>query len=250
MSSWVFDGRRESIDRLRGHEVPSAHRQLEAVLDTAAGTEETRPSRLDGWTLGHLVAHLRLNAESHIRVLVAARSGQLVDQYPGGSPGRAEAIERNSTRPFSDLVEGLCRAHIELEHVWDSLSAVDWHRPTQMRAGHRPAFVSLWARWRETCLHTVDLDLGYTSDRWSEAFSTAALDVNIGGLELRPLSERLEQGVVVQLSNGPRTWTSQPDRPATHHASGRAQSLLGWIVQRPAVDAPVWDTEPGLDPWP
>lgn len=249
MTGWAVDGTGDTIDALRHRLVPNAHRQLEDILDHAKG-ESSRPTRLPGWTLGHLVAHLRLNAESHIRVLDAARSGLTIDQYEGGSKGRAAAIEHDSTRPLHDLIRELHEANQVLEATWESMTEQDWRQPTRMRAGDRPAHVSLWARWRETLLHAVDLDLGYCSDDWPSAFATAGIDINVNGDEMRPLHERLPSDTVVALTDSTRTWTSQPDRIITHTAHGTAQALLGWIVQRPATTPPSWDIEPALDTWP
>lgn len=251
MNSWVFDGHPESIDKLRRVSVPAAHRLLEAVLAAASGASSPQSTLLKGWTLGHLVAHLRLNAESHVRVLDAAREGRTVGQYAGGAEGRAAAIERDSAASFADQVSGLRSSQADLESTYATMSHDEWHRPTKMRAGIRPAFVSLWARWREVHVHAVDLDLGYTTDEWPEDFSVAGLDINVGGFELRPLSDRLDPGAVLELRNGTKTWSSHADRPATHIAEGSSQALLGWIVQRPAVHQPTWNSaEPSLDSWP
>ena len=250
MNTWVFDGHPESIDKLREVSIPAAHRTLETILAAAANASSAQPTRLEGWTLGHLVAHLRLNAESHIRVLDAARAGRLVDQYPGGAQGRAAAIERDHTASFADQVSRLRSVQSELEAIWAAMSHDDWHQPARTRSGVRPSHVLLWARWREAYVHTVDLDLGYTSDEWPEEFSTAGIGINVGGFELRPLSDRLPPGTVVQLGDGTNTWSSHTDRPATHTARGSSQALLGWIVQRPAIHRPRWDAEPSLDRWP
>lgn len=249
MTSWVLDGSAPSIEKLALTDVPGAHRSLEAIL-AAADAESDQPCGLEGWTLGHLVAHLRLNAESHVRVLEAARSNTLVDQYEGGSAGRAAAIEHDSTRPLATLVSELSDAHHALESVWSTMTLSDWHRPTRMRAGERPAHVSLWARWRETCIHSVDLDLGFESDAWSDDFTTAGLDIVVDGQELRSLDARLQHGTVVELIDGSRSWVSRSGETPTHIARGAAQALLGWLVGRPAATPIVWTAEPDLDPWP
>ncbi len=249
--SWVFDGTLDSIDRLRTIAVPDAHRQLEAALGNASDRSGSEPSRLPGWTLGHLVAHLRLNAESHLRVLTNAQHGRLVEQYQGGAAGRANAIERHSTQPLDELIDALHHTNTDLEALWASLDLAAWHQPTSMRAGQRPAHVSLWARWRETCLHTTDLGLGHTSEDWTTEFAIAGLDINIDGLELRSLQDRLGDHCVVELTAGTQTWTSDQHRAPTHTATGSPQALLGWIVQRPAATPPSWHPEPpALDPWP
>ena len=50
------------------------------------------PSRLEGWTVGHVLTHLARNADSHTRMLDAAWHGEAVEQYAGGRQERAGAI--------------------------------------------------------------------------------------------------------------------------------------------------------------
>ncbi|MTA15332.1 MAG: maleylpyruvate isomerase, partial [Actinobacteria bacterium] len=65
-----------------------AHRRL--LQRVASIDDETvrRPSLLPGWTVGHVLAHLARNADSHVRMLVAGERGEVADQYAGGAAGR------------------------------------------------------------------------------------------------------------------------------------------------------------------
>ena len=63
-----------------------------------------RPSRLPGWTVGHVLAHVARNADSHRRRTEGAAVNEVVDQYPGGYAGRASEIEAGAGRPASELI--------------------------------------------------------------------------------------------------------------------------------------------------
>jgi maleylpyruvate isomerase len=247
------DGSAASIERLTGEVLPAAHRRLEALLAPVAREGSAEPTRLEGWTRGHLVAHLRLNAEGQHRLLSGARRGEMVEQYVGGAAGRAAHIEAQSGRPLAGLVADLGRSQRRLEELWSSLTEADWQRPTKARAGVRPAHFSLWARWREVELHAVDLDIGRSADGWTTEFATAGLEVNLDGTELRALAERLDDQVVVELTDGSSasTWCTDRSAAATHRGMGPVQALLAWVVGRPAQAAVAWEpAAPLLDPWP
>lgn len=73
--------------------VEDAHRRCVQAIAELDDDEIGRPSRLPGWTVGHVLTHLARNADSHLRRTEAARRGEIVDQYGAGSDGRAAEIE-------------------------------------------------------------------------------------------------------------------------------------------------------------
>ena len=81
-------------------------------LDAAA------PSRLPGWTVGHVLTHLARNADGIVRVLVAGEDGRTVDRYEGGGPGRNAEIEHGSGRPAAEQVDDVRRTIERLERQW------------------------------------------------------------------------------------------------------------------------------------
>ena len=50
------------------------------------------PSRLPGWSVGHVLTHLARNADSVVWRLEGAALGELRDQYPGGLEQRAGTL--------------------------------------------------------------------------------------------------------------------------------------------------------------
>ncbi len=247
--SWVLDGRPESIERLVA-EVAESHRRLEALAAVVASAGSPRASGLPGWTTAHLLCHLERNAASHIRMLEAALRDEVVEQYERGDAGRAAEIESGSLRPLDALFVALADTDRRLEATWTRLDARGWHRPTAARAGVRPAFTCLWARWREVEIHSVDL--GSPSQSWPAAFARAGLDVAVQGLELRPLAARLPGDVtVVLVDDDGNRWTSDGESIPTHHGLGTSQHLLAWVVGRGADNEIDWTPEPPpIAPWP
>ena len=248
-ASWVFDGRPESIARL-AEEVAASHRRTEVLAATVASGGVPEPTALPGWTTAHLICHLERNAASHIRMLEAALRDEVVDQYEGGDAGRAAEIETGSMRPLGDLAAALVDADQRLEAIWTRFASTTWQRLTTARAGIRPAFTCLWARWREVEIHSVDL--GSPSSSWPVSFAQAGLDVAVHGLELRPLAARLPAGVTAVLADDAgNTWASEYGPTMTHRGVGTTQHLLAWVVGRGAATEILWTPEaPRLSPWP
>ena len=63
-----------------------------ALLDDIADLSDDvarRPSRLPGWTVGHVLTHIARNADSLVWRLEGAARGELRDQYPGGLEQRS-----------------------------------------------------------------------------------------------------------------------------------------------------------------
>jgi maleylpyruvate isomerase len=69
------------------------------------------------------------------------------------------------------LILGDARAATDrIEDVWRRMPPDAWSRPAAARAGVRPAWMSVWARWRESEIHHVDLDVGFTHRHWPVEF--------------------------------------------------------------------------------
>src|SRR5690349_21068961 len=82
----------------------ASHRRLLAALDGLTEEVARRPSRLPGWTVGHLLTHLARNADSMTRRLRAGARDEVVDHYPGGAEQRTGEIEQGAGRPAAELV--------------------------------------------------------------------------------------------------------------------------------------------------
>jgi maleylpyruvate isomerase len=146
-----------------------SHAGVLADLAGLADDVARRPSRLPGWTVGHVVTHLARNADSVTRRLAGAARGEVVDQYAGGAAGRAGEIEEGSDRPASVLVEDLRVAQERLEAAADTMPDGAWDGLTRGVDGdERPAWRLPFGRWREVEVHRVDLGLGHEPADWPD----------------------------------------------------------------------------------
>ena len=214
-------------------------------------TGNVRSTLLPGWTNAHLLCHVERNAASHVRMLEATLKGDLVDQYSGGASGRQAEIDSGSHRPLGVLASALETTDRQLEAQWHLMDRTSWHSSTRARAGIRPAYSCLWARWREVELHAVDFGTDVDVLDWPTDFATAGLDVSFRGLELRPVQDRLPPGVHLELRDtGMGSWQSSQAEP-THVGEGSVQQLLGWVVGRLEWHNLTWTGRPpDLEEWP
>ena len=120
-----------------------------------------RPSRLPGWTVGHVLTHIARNADSLVWRLEGAERGELRDQYPGGLGQRADDIEAGAGRPAAELVRDVRQTADDVERVMAGLSPAGWDASSRTSRGvvedSRDAVLS---RWREVVVHHGDLGLG------------------------------------------------------------------------------------------
>jgi len=197
----------------------AAHRRLLATLEEVDDDTCRRPSRLPGWTIGHVLTHLARNADSHVRMLEGAGRGEALEQYAGGYDQRSADIEAGAHRRAADLVGDVCSSASHLEQMWARTEPEAW-------AGHGLARGRLWPcrhlpfhRWREVELHHVDLGLGYEPGDWPEPYVARELPLALAGLperlpeEARPWLLAWLVGRVGEPGSLPLDeWQTRPDR--------------------------------------
>lgn len=160
-----------------------AHRRLLAVAANVSEEQIRRPSALPGWSVGHVLTHLEQNAEAMCRRIEAATRGELIDQYAGGTAGRAAQVEAGAGRDLAEIVLGVSRSATRLDEWFASLTPEVWARPVRTVAGGEHPVADLpFRRWREVEVHLVDVGLGATADQWSVEFAERALPRLIAGL--------------------------------------------------------------------
>ena len=194
------------------------------------------PSLLPGWSRGHVLAHWAGNADGQTRMLLAAARGEVAAQYPGGDAQREADIETGAARPVPLILQDLRAAIDRVEEAWRRMPPEAWSRPTGARIGRRPAWQSVWARWRETEIHHVDLDVGYTHDHWPAEFVRLMLPRVVPTLDTRLTGE-----TTVQVQTAGRQWTrssiaaAASDDPVV--VCGAASAVLCWLTGRPVPSA-------------
>jgi maleylpyruvate isomerase len=194
----------------------------ERLLGAIAGIDDTRaraPSRLEGWTVGHVLTHLARNADSHTRMLRAALAGDAVEQYAGGAAERAGAIGEGADRAASALGDDLRRATAELEAAWAAMTPEAWNGNGLARGRPWPCRAMPYFRWREVEIHHVDLGAGYEPQDWPEDYVRRELQ-----LTLATVPGRLADG-------------------------DQRRTLLAWLTGRSAtpgeLDLAGWESRPG-----
>jgi maleylpyruvate isomerase len=239
----------EDLGELLGAAV-AAHRRMWESASRMADDDCRGPSLLPGWSRGHVLTHWARNADGQCRMLLAAMRGEVAAQYPGGDAQRDSDIEAGAVRP-ARVVVGDARAAIDrLEEVWRQMPPDAWSRPTAARIGLRPAWMSVWARWRESEIHHVDLDAGYTHRHWPAEFVGLLLP-----RVMPTLAARLGGQVTVRVEIIDRDW------PETETAAsvldelvivrGSASAVLCWLLGRAGAGADLAVTrcgQPGLLP--
>jgi maleylpyruvate isomerase len=165
--------------------VRAAHARLHETLAGLDDATARRPSRLPGWTVGHVLTHLARNADSVVRRLAAAAQDRLIEQYEGGDAGRNAAIEAGADRPAEALVADLTGADEAVERLFATLPETVWDRPVLRSGpdgGTAPAARLAYSRWREVEVHHVDLGLGYEPERWPAGLVERMLPDLLAGL--------------------------------------------------------------------
>lgn len=143
-----------------------SHARLHSAVERLAHRSESEPTRLPGWTVGHLLTHIARNADSVVRRLDAAARGEYVEQYVGGAAGRAAEIDRGAGRPFEEIVADLVAADDHLDQVLHDTADQTWDALVEFLGKPAPASELPFARLREVEIHHVDLGSGYRPADW------------------------------------------------------------------------------------
>jgi maleylpyruvate isomerase len=190
-----------------------AHARLLDSIDGIDDATVAGPSRLPGWTVGHVLTHMARQADSFVRMLEGAAGGDIVDQYEGGPEGRVAEIETGAGRPAKEQVADVAATIARLEAAWESTPDEVWARGfARTTRGELVACADLpFRRWREVEVHHADLGLDLGPEAWSAPFVDTELPRTLAGLPAR---------------------LSLDDRRA----------LLAWLMGRAS-------TPPSLPPW-
>jgi maleylpyruvate isomerase len=177
-----------------------AHARLLSTVAWVTDEQVRRPSRLPGWTIAHVLAHIARNADGHVRRLEAALRGEDLARYPGGPAQRASEIAEGSTRPAKEIVSDMSAATAQLEETWARSAAAGWPHHDLLGSDHWPTIASPSRRLREVEMHHVDLGMGYEPADWPEEYVQWELPMILAGVPGR-LSQREDRhGLVAWLS--------------------------------------------------
>ena len=158
--------------------VVAAHARLGVVVDGLTDDQARQPSRLPGWTVGHVLTHIARNADGLRRMIEGARRGEQAMQYPGGMAQRNEEIDAGADRPAGALVEDVRATSSAFEAAATELNADHWANGSGLAAfGVVSASEIPFRRRREVVVHRSDLGLDGADDwlDWPSDFVTAEL---------------------------------------------------------------------------
>ncbi|MFF8477464.1 maleylpyruvate isomerase family mycothiol-dependent enzyme [Streptomyces sp. NPDC015414] len=187
-----------------------------AKLDNAALAE---PSRLPGWTRGHVLAHLARNADALVNVLEGR------PMYESAEARDAD-IERDAPRPLEAQLTDVRESAAGFRRAGDV--PADWTRTVELRNGVTDSAARLpFRRWAEVDLHHVDLGIGYELEDLPAEFTereTAFLADRFAGHPDVPATH---------LTDGTRAWrTGREAAVAEVTVSGAPADVLGWLAGR------------------
>ncbi|MEU7295312.1 maleylpyruvate isomerase family mycothiol-dependent enzyme [Streptomyces exfoliatus] len=186
-----------------------------ASLDNAA---TAGPSRLPGWSRGHVLAHVARNADALVNVL------QGRPMYADAATRDAD-IERDSGRPIEIHLADLRETADRFQAV--GAEPADWSRTVELRNGVTDSASRIpFRRWVEVDLHHVDLGVGYELEDLPEEFVTREIEFlaeRFTGLESVPET--------ALWSTDGRIWTTGGTTGGVA-VTGPAPELLGWLAGR------------------
>ncbi len=178
-----------------------------------------------------MLTHWARNADGQSRMLLAAMHGEIAEQYPGGDERSESEIEAGAARTARLILSDVRTAIDQVEDVWRRMPPDAWSRPTAARTGPRPAWMSVWARWRETEIHHVDLNIGYTHGHWPAEFVDLMLPRVIPTLATR-LTEEITVQVETVDRDPPTTATTTSATGGPVIVRGSASAILCWLLGR------------------
>lgn len=216
---------------------PAVERATRRLLETVDSLDDSMiaaPSRLAGWTRGHVLSHLARNADSYLRLAEGARTGVTVPQYPSRASRDAE-IEAGAGRTVAEHRDDLERSSRRLIEAFRTFPDHAWTVTVRGLSGRSsPAAGLVWWRLLEVEVHHVDLALDYRSEDWEPAFTLHLLHDLQTRFEraprLRLRATDLDREFVVGGDGGSRGDDEGGDTERAVLGDGHA--LAAWIIGR------------------
>lgn len=214
-----------------GRDLVSVRDATERLLTAAAELDNTavaEPSRLPGWTRGHVLAHLSRNADALVNVL------QGRPMYVSGDARDAD-IERDAPRPLDVQLADLRESTGRFQNA--ASAPADWSRTVELRNGVTDSASRVpFRRWIEVEIHHVDLGVGYELEDLPEEFAQREIDFLTDRFRDHPGVPAL----VIKRDDGRLISTGAvrsvpPEQLQSGHGrtvSGSRADLLGWLAGR------------------
>ncbi|MEU0964019.1 maleylpyruvate isomerase family mycothiol-dependent enzyme [Streptomyces sp. NPDC005917] len=205
------------------HDLASVQEATDRLLTAVAQLDNasvTRPSRLPGWSVGHVLAHLARNADALTNVLEGR------PMYVSGVARDAD-IDRDAPRPLDAQLADLRESDVRFRAR--GAAPADWTRTVELRSGVTDSAARVpFRRWVEVELHHVDLGIGYELEDLPKELTEREIDFlaeRFGGHRDVPSTGLRSDGGGVWTTGG-----GAPGGPIAVEAS--AADLLGWLAGR------------------
>jgi maleylpyruvate isomerase len=157
--------------------IEAASDRLLATVDALTDDDLRAPSVLPGWSRGHVVAHLVLNAEGLAGALTGLAESRPTPMYAGNEARDADIEALAAAGP--DAIRARLRPALAgFADAVRRVPAAAWSG-TVDRLPDGPAIdavETLAMRHREVEIHHADLDSGYGWVDWPEPFTVDVLD--------------------------------------------------------------------------
>lgn len=174
--------------------IDDAQGRLDATVRAAYGMHQADPTRLPGWTVGHVLTHVARHADATSRLIAGAAAGERPTQYVGGPAGRAAEIEWGADRPVDELLTDVrtsgSRCALVLRHV----PLETWSEEIERNGVREPLTRALVSRWREIEIHHLDLGRT-TSGDWPDEFVAYHLPREVPRLQSRAPEVQVPRGL-------------------------------------------------------
>ncbi|MGW3246448.1 maleylpyruvate isomerase family mycothiol-dependent enzyme [Streptomyces sp. NPDC001070] len=213
------------------HDAAELREATERLIDAVAAmppASVAEPSRLPGWTRGHVLAHLARNADSLVNLLIWARTGEETPQY-ASTDSRNKDIEDGAGRMLSEHLDDLRISADRLALAIGELPAQNWAAQVVMRSGHVIAAAEIpYIRLMEIYFHHVDLGLEYTCAHFPEDFAARELGAIIDDLS----GHEGVAAVRIHDTDSGEKWVIGAANEPELTVGGPRHALLAWVSGR------------------
>ncbi|MDJ0317672.1 maleylpyruvate isomerase family mycothiol-dependent enzyme [Arthrobacter antibioticus] len=152
----------------------AATENVSAKLGGLSDADVLAPTELEGWTRGHVLAHIAHVSNAVARQVEYAVRGELIEFYDGGQGGRTQAIEMNAGHTAQEHKEYISAGFTRVLTALDGLDDEQWNLPISYRNG--VVRDGALAYWREMVIHLADLQLGRGPETWSKEFALYVIE--------------------------------------------------------------------------
>jgi maleylpyruvate isomerase len=208
--------------------VAHATDELLAAVAGLSADALAEPSRLPGWTRGHVLAHVARNADALVNLLTWAITGDETPMY-GPGDARDRAISEGAERPLDDHLADLRESAERFARTAAEVPPAGWAVQVTGRTGRVFAAAEIpWRRLVELRLHHVDLGIGTGCDDLPADFAARELAWIVDGLTGHEgiAAVRLHDTAAGQ------KWTIGAAAEPDLTVSGGTGALLAWVSGR------------------